>query len=107
VIVDLGKSETVERVRVGFLKYTARNLCLPKQVDLSVSEDGKTFTPVLTAKTNAAEGGKRGFVRLPFDFAPTQARYIRIIAHNVNLVPAGLRNPGKPAQLAVDELEVN
>ncbi len=107
VVIDLGKPETVERVRIGFLKYTARNLCLPKQVDLSVSEDGKTFTPVLTAKTNAAEGGKRGFVRLPFDFAPTQARYVRIIAHNVNLVPAGLRNPGKPAQLAVDELEVN
>ncbi|GAB4033951.1 glycoside hydrolase family 20 protein [Spirosoma gilvum] len=106
LVIDLGKSEALESVRVGFLKYTARNLCLPKQVDISVSEDGKTFTPVLTAKTNAAEGGERGFVRLPFDFAPTQARYVRIVAHNINYVPAGLRNPGKPAQLAVDEIEV-
>lgn len=107
LVVDLGQSETIERVRIGFLKYTARNLCLPKQVDISVSEDGKTFRPTLTAKTNAAEGGKRGFVRLSFDFGLTQARYIRIIARNVNYVPAGLRNPGKPAQLAVDEIEVN
>ncbi|MCX6214591.1 family 20 glycosylhydrolase [Spirosoma sp.] len=106
VVLDLGQSQSVQSVRVGFLKYTARNICLPKEVEIAVSEDGTTFTPVLTTKTNAAEGGKRGIARLPFDFAPTTARYIRIIARNVRQVPAGLRNPGKTAQLAVDEIEV-
>lgn len=106
VVIDLGKPESVESVRVGFLKYTAKNICLPKQVEISISEDGKTFTPALTAKTNAAEGGKRAFVRLPFDFQPTTARYVRIIARNVGQVPAGLRYPGKAAKLMIDELEV-
>ncbi|MBD2751633.1 glycoside hydrolase family 20 protein [Spirosoma validum] len=105
-VIDLGLSQPVERVRIGFLKYTARNVCLPKQVEISVSEDGTTFTPVLTAKTNAAENGKRAFVRLPFDFTSTTARYVRIIARNVGKVPAGLRNPGKAAKLAIDEIEV-
>ena len=105
-VIDLGVVQPVERVRIGFLKYTAKNMCLPKQVEISVSEDGKTFQPVLTAKTNAAENGKRAFVRLPFDFTSTVARYVRVVARNVGRVPAGMRTPGKPARLAVDEIEV-
>lgn len=105
-VLDLGQLQPVQSVRIGFLKYTARNICLPRQVEIAVSDDGQTFRSVLTAKTNAAEGGKRAFVRLPFDFAPTTARYIRIIARSVGTVPAGLRNPGRRAQLAVDEVEV-
>ena len=106
VIIDLGLLQPVESVRIGFLKYTAKNMCLPKQVDISISEDGRTFQPVLTAKTNAAENGRRAIVRLPFEFAPATARYVRIIARNVGRVPAGLRTPGKTAKLAVDEIEV-
>ena len=106
VVLDLGEQKPVEGVQVGFLKYTAKNICLPRQVDIAVSADGHTFQSVLTAKTNAAENGQRAFVRLPFDFAPTTARYIQIIARNVGRVPAGLRNPGQAAQLAVDEIEV-
>ncbi|GAB2599898.1 glycoside hydrolase family 20 protein [Spirosoma areae] len=106
LVIDLSQVQPVESVRVGFLKYTARDICLPKQVEISVSEDGKAFKSVLIAKTNAAEGGKRAIVRLPFDFTPTSARYIRIIARHVGRVPAGLRNPGNVAQLAVDEVEV-
>ncbi|GAB3510152.1 family 20 glycosylhydrolase [Spirosoma knui] len=105
-VIDLGQSQPVESVRVGFVKYTARNLCLPDRVDIAVSDDGQTFRPVASVKTNAAEGGKRAITRLPFDFTPTTARYVRILAHNVGRVPAGLRNPGKPAQLAVDEIEI-
>ncbi|MCK8492444.1 family 20 glycosylhydrolase [Spirosoma sp. RP8] len=106
-VIDLGQSQSVRSVRVGFLKYTARNICLPRQVAIAVSEDGKTFQSVSMTKTNAAEGGKRGFVRLSFDFTATTARYVRIVAYNVGRVPAGLRNPGKAAQLAVDEIEVH
>lgn len=106
VVIDLGQSAPVESVQIGFLKYTARNICLPRQVIIAVSEDGNVFNTVLTANTNAAERGKRAFVRLPFAFTPTTARYIRITARNVGRVPAGLRNPGRAAQLAVDEIEV-
>lgn len=106
MVIDLNKPEVVERVRVGFLKYTARNLCLPKQVEIAVSDDGTVFRPVLTARTKASEGGKRGFIRLPFEFTPTTARYLRIIARTVGRVPANLRNPGKAAQLALDEIEI-
>ncbi|GAB4049660.1 glycoside hydrolase family 20 protein [Spirosoma litoris] len=105
-VIDLGKLEPIESIRIGFLKYTAKNICLPKQVEISVSEDGKVFKPALTARTNAAESGKRAIVRLPFDFTTTHARYIRIIARNVGKVPVGLRYPGKAAQLGIDEIEV-
>ena len=106
VVLDLGRVQSVQGVRVGFLKYTARNMCLPKQVIIDVSDDGQTFQPVGTFACNAAEGGKRSFVRLPFDFLPTSARYVRVVARKAGQVPAGLRNPGQPAQMGVDEVEV-
>lgn len=106
-VIDLGSTQEISQVRIGFLKYTAKNICLPRQVDISVSEDGKTFTPVFSTHTNAAEHGKRAIVRLPFDFKATNARYVRIIARNVGRVPAGLRYPGRTAQLALDEIEVH
>ena len=104
--VDLGQSQPVQGVRVGFLKYTAKNICLPKQIEVSVSDDGQTFRPASTVKTNALENGKRTIVRLPVDFAQTSARYVRIIARSIGTVPADMRNPGKPAQLGVDEIEI-
>ncbi len=104
--VDLGQSQPVQGVRVGFLKYTAKNICLPKQIEVSVSDDGQTFRPAGTVKTNALENGKRDVVRLPVDFAQTSARYVRIIARSIGTVPVGMRNPGKPAQLGVDEIEI-
>ncbi len=107
VVIDLGQAQPVQGVRVGFLKYTAKNMCLPKQVEIAVSDDGQTFRPIDTFKTNPAENGKRAFVRLPFDFATgVTARYVRVVARNVGTVPANMRNPGKPAQIAVDEVEV-
>ena len=106
VVIDLGRSVSIESVHIGFLKYTAKNFCLPKQVEISVSEDGKTFTSVLVARTNASENGKRAIVRLPFDFTPTTVRYVRVIARNAGQVPVGMRTPGKAAILAVDEIEV-
>jgi len=106
MVIDLGQSGPIEGIRIGFLKYTARNICLPKQIEIAVSEDGKQFRHVLTAKTNPAEHGRRAFERLPFGFSSTTGRYVHIIARNVGRVPAGLRNPGRSAQLMVDEVEV-
>ncbi|GAB4021782.1 glycoside hydrolase family 20 protein [Spirosoma koreense] len=105
-VIDLGQPQSIEHVRIGFLRYTAKNVCLPKQVEISVSEDGTTFRPVLTAPTEAAPTGKRSFIRLPYSFEATTARYIRIIARTVGKVPAGMRTPGKVARLAVDEIEI-
>ena len=105
-VIDLGKTESVESVRIGFLNYPAKTICLPKQIEISLSEDGKTFTSVLITKTNPVEHGKRAIFRLPFTFAPHNARYVRIIARKISQVPPGLRGSGKPAQLAVDEIEV-
>jgi hexosaminidase len=104
--INLGRTQPVKTVLIGFLKYTAKNVCLPKAVDIAVSEDGKTFRSVVTTNTNAAEGGKRAIVRLPFSFSPTSARYVRVIARNVGTVPAGLRYPGRKVQLMVDEIEI-
>lgn len=105
VVVDLGDTVAVQTVTVGFVKYTARNICLPKQVDIGLSDDGKVFRPVGTFPVDATEKGKRGIVRLPFTLPDAcSGRYVRVIAHNVGRVPAGMRRPGATAKLAVDEV---
>jgi hexosaminidase len=40
-------------------------------------------------------------------FAPTQARYVKIIIKNFGTIPAGKAGGGHPAWLFVDEIEVN
>lgn len=60
-VLDLGQSQSVQSVRVGFLKYTARNICLPKEVEIAVSEDGTTFTPVLTTKQTRPKGANEAW----------------------------------------------
>ncbi len=106
VVIDLGAEQSVARVTLGVLKYTAQNYCLPRQVAVSVSVDGQTFRPVGMLQTNTT-GGRRQFERLAVGFVPTRARYVRVVAQPLSTVPAGLRKAGQAAQLGVDEITVD
>lgn len=108
VVIDLGQSQPVQTVSVGFVKYTARDICLPKQVAIALSDDGQAFQTVGTFPTDATEQGKRAVVRMPFTLPlGPSGRYVRVTAKNVGRVPVGMRHPGAVAKLAIDEVSVD
>ncbi len=104
--LDLGEVQPVETVSVGFLSYTARDICPPNQVEVALSDDGITFGTSQTLLLEPAKGGKRGVERIEVSFPESTARYVRITAPTLGKVPAGLRHPGHVALLAVDEITV-
>lgn len=103
-VLDLGQVQPISKITAGFLNYSARNICLPTRVDISLSEDGSTFGSPQTIKLEPDQGGKRGIVRLAASFLAQPARYVRIVAISPGYVPAGLRHPGHVASLAIDEI---
>ena len=43
VVIDLGRSQTLRKVRVGFLQNHPAWIFLPKEVEISVSADGESY----------------------------------------------------------------
>ncbi len=106
-VVDLGQAQSVTKVTIGFLNYSARDICLPAEVSVALSADGTAFAAPQTLRLSPAKGGRRGIERVEVTLPVTTARYVRITAPTVGKVPAGLRNPGHTAQVAVDEITVD
>ena len=109
-IIDLGENTTISQV--GF------NTCVEKgdwiydarRVEISVSMDGGKTWQVVVAKDFAplTQADKNGIHRHSYDFAPTSARLLKIVAQPEPSIPAWHEDAaGKPAFLFVDEITVN
>jgi hypothetical protein len=70
---DYGKVETFDAVRLAFHKGDERST----KFDIEVSEDGKTWTPVVTG--GASSGAFKSYER--FGFAPVKAQFVKYIGH--------------------------
>lgn len=107
ITLDLGKQTPVNKVAFAFLWRPYDMLWPASALSVSVSGDGKTFTPV-------------GSQKLSFDFSPTEGtrfpvslsfpevttRYIRLELPGGGLCPKGYYNEGQPSCLALDEIEL-
>ena len=82
-VVDLGSVQTVSQVGAGFLQDIGSWIWMPRRVEIELSVDGKTFSPVATIPnevSNQQEGVLiRDFVKT---IPPQNARYLRIRAVN-------------------------
>ena len=105
--VDLAEPQSIQLVTIGLVKATAGAILLPRQVDVAVSDDGRTFRTVKTVLMDATERGKKAIIRQTLTFEPVRCRYVRIMARNAGKVPAGLPQAGKEAWVMADEITVD
>lgn len=112
VIIDLGKKTSINKIEAGFYQYSNSWIFLPKKVRFLTSLDGEKFE----------ELGKEeeGFKKLQrkrgkFIFSPSnvimssfgarhQARYVKVEAENIGIVPNWHEAAGSPAWLFIDEI---
>jgi arylsulfatase A-like enzyme len=106
--IDLGEAAKIRNVTVSFLENEGSWIFLPKDVEISVSGDGKTFD-VIKRMTIPLKG---------FDPAPhvqevssdapisNPVRYIRVIGRNVGVCPSWHPGAGGKAWLFADEIVV-
>jgi hypothetical protein len=100
--VDLGAATLITELAAGFLQSTVVGIYLPSRVEFSVSEDGKDFRLLATVKPSVApqEPGplRRTLIAEKLD---TRARYIRVHAYNLGIIPVGQQAAGAKSWLFV------
>ena len=94
---------------VRCLQATAVGIYLPVKVEVALSQDGKQFQPVQRKRKATFSRRNLG----PWsgvsaqELKPQLARFIRVRAVNVGIIPAGLPAAGRKAWLFIDEILVN
>jgi hypothetical protein len=78
-IVDLGKVQSVSKVGAGFLQDVGSWIWLPRRVEIELSLDGKSFTPVASIEAGQTAEPIKDFVQT---ITPQNARFIRLRAIN-------------------------
>ena len=104
VVIDLGSVKQVKHMESAYYQLAAWYCMLPKEVEYFVSTDGKNYERVGDIVNDLPidqyDAYQRDFIS---DFAPRDARYVRVKAHTIGMIPAHLPNGGGPATLLVDE----
>jgi len=106
VVIDLQKTDSLNQINIGFFQYNLSWILMPKEVLISISEDGINFTDVkrLTHNISTKKEGKFKH-QLTTDFSFT-TRYVKIKATNFGILPDWHPAAGASAWLFVDEIMI-
>jgi hypothetical protein len=107
--IDLGKDQQFSTISLSFLQVTNHVVFYPTRVIFQTSLDGRNYTTVETVENPEPLSPKSKINDIHnFSTAPQtlQARYIRIIAHNMNTPPYWHHAAGTGAWIFADEVVV-
>lgn len=105
-IIDLQKEKPLQYVGVHVLQEVSPWIIYPKEVIFEMSNDGKTWQPLL-AVVNPVDTDTKGPVHQQLGGAVTaKARYIKVKAVNGGKLPGWHESAGSPSHLFIDEVIV-
>jgi hexosaminidase len=104
-VIDLGSNQTISSAIVHSLSSGGSWVYPPQYAEVFISQDGQNFSSVSKSEKFEMTAGSNGVIKL--SFAPVAARYVKIVAKNLGIIPTGMRGAGNKAWLFVDEIEVN
>jgi hexosaminidase len=100
--VDLGSEQPIGQVALGSWHEVYAWIHAPKQVAISTSTDGRTWTPYATVTTPKDAKGRTVFHAA----AKARGRYVRLQVTHAGTILEGLPGAGSPSWLFLDEIEV-
>lgn len=103
-VIDLGSMQTIDSVVVHTMNSPGSWIYPPREIEVSVSSDGKSYKPF----GNAAEFIKKnaGNGKLLITQAPISTRFVKVDVKNLGKIPDGKPGAGENAWLFLDEIEV-
>jgi hypothetical protein len=108
--IDLGKPVQIQKISVRFLRELRSRIVLPGLLELSVSDDGKTFRKVGTQDVEDPFGPRKetksSVEEIVLKVPATEARYLRVRAKTVGTLPSWHRAKGTLTWLFVDEIVI-
>jgi hexosaminidase len=103
--IDLGAATPVSLVKMHTLEQPGSWVYLPKQVEVLVSDDGKSFRSVGQSAEFVKDTLSMGYITVTF---PAQkSRFVKVVATNIGTIPDGKPGAGNKSWLFADELLVN
>ncbi len=108
VVIDLGKSINVTKIKAGFLQDIGSWIWMPRQVEFSFSQDGKNYLlPHSISNTVADTASQAQISDFTYaNFRPVYSRYIRVRATNYGNCPPWHLGAGGQAWIFADEIVV-
>ncbi|MEP7374017.1 MAG: DUF4838 domain-containing protein [Chitinophagaceae bacterium] len=107
VVIDLNEVKKVRKIGSGYYQLGFWLRLLPTNVEYYTSMDGKNFDLVANIPNTLPIDQYGGFLReFNAEFAPREARYIKVHAHSMGNTPGWHPGAGRPARMLVDEIVV-
>ncbi|MEP6596745.1 MAG: DUF4838 domain-containing protein, partial [Ginsengibacter sp.] len=107
VVIDLGEVKKVRKIGSGYYQLGFWLRLLPTNVEYYTSMDGKNFELVENIVNTLPIDQYGGYLReFNTEFAPRNARYIKVHAHSMGNTPGWHPGAGRPAHMLVDEIVV-
>ena len=107
VIIDLGTLKTVKHIESAYYHFAYWRTIAPTKVEYFISTDGTNFTRVgentLLLPIDQYGGFQRDVIA---EFAPQEARYVKVFAYSIGNTPDWHPGAGQPAIMSVDEIVV-
>lgn len=104
-VIDLGKAEKINKIRLNVLKQEGSWIYLPSSVEFFTSTNGIDFNSIEKLMPDA-NGVWKDERQIEQQVNNISVRYIKIIAKNYGIIPTGNAGAGNPAWLFIDEIEV-
>ncbi|WP_229676694.1 glycoside hydrolase family 20 protein [Pedobacter psychrotolerans] len=102
-VVDLGTVQAINEIGLNILHYQWQKMHPPQVLTFEISSDHIHFQEV----SRQTVFGKEGIDQVLHKLNPIKARYIKIKATNVGIIPNGFYGAGTKAWLLVDEIIIN
>jgi hexosaminidase len=103
VVIDLGKEQSITNIRIAFFDAEVSWIHLPREINVLVSSDGRSYQPVVIASAEQIRESSQDF---SMSLQGSPARYIRVVAFNHGQIGIGRPGEGHGAWLFVDEIVV-
>jgi predicted alpha-1,2-mannosidase len=104
-VVDLGTTQTVSKLGMGFLQDVGSWIWMPRSVDFELSTDGVNFARPLSIINDVSDKEYGAIVKdLVGTISPQPARYVRVTAHTYGKIPAWHPGAGDEAFIFADEI---
>ena len=106
-VIDLGKTQPIQKVSVGFLENQGSWIFFPRVVEFSFSSDGKSFLPVQgVSGPKAKENPHRIIKDFSVSLRNTEACFLRVKAISIGVCPEWHKGAGGKAWIFADEIIV-
>lgn len=104
--LDFGQKTFFTNVSVAFQGAYSSWVMPPKNIEIFISDDNKTFKSIKKMDIGGADKLETFVKQLNISVGNTNARYLKIVAENYGKLPDSHPGKGMPAWLFVDEVSV-